>query len=100
MDAETTWLRDRVVEFLGVLQDCLGETNYTQDRVAFTQDVVAAASWIVDLHRGRSADSVKAEILAPQTDKTFGDYYRQGEWGRRSSDALQALRDAVRLRNM
>lgn len=100
MDEATTWLRDRVVEFLGVLQDCLRETNYTQDRIAFTKDVVAAATWVVDLHRGRSADSVKTEILAPQTDKTFGDYYRQGEWGKRSSDALQTLRDAVRSRNM
>ena len=99
MDAETAWLRDRVVEFLGVLQDCLGETNYTQDRVAFTQDVVAAASWIVDLHRGISADSVKTEILAPETGKTFGDYFRQGEWGKRSSDALQSLREAVLSRN-
>lgn len=99
MDAETAWLRDRVVEFLGVLRDCLGETNYTQDRVAFTQDVVAAASWVVDLHRGRSADSVKTEILAPETDKTFGYFYRGGEWGKRSSDALQSLRDAVRSRH-
>ncbi len=99
MDAETIWLRDRVVEFLGILQDCLRETKYTQDRVAYTQDVVSAASWIVDLHRGRSADSLKTEILAPETDKTFGDYYRQGEWGKRSSDGLQALREDVISRN-
>jgi len=98
LDEAAAWLRDRVIEFVGALEDCYRETTFAQDRPIFAKDIAAAASWIVELQRGEEPEVVIEKILSTETDKQFGDYWRNGEWGDRSANALQELRAAIRGR--
>ena len=92
------WLRDRVIDFAGSLEDCYRETTFAQDRPIFAKDIAAATSWIVELHRGEEPETIVERILSTETDKQFGDYWRSGEWGERSANALEELRNAIRAR--
>ena len=98
MDEAAVWLRDRVLDFVGTLEDCYRETTFAQDRPVFAKDIAAAAGWIVGLQRGEESEVVIEKILSTETDKQFVDYWRSGEWGDRSANALQKLRAAIRSR--
>ena len=98
MDEAAVWLRDRVIEFVGVLEDCYRQTTFAKDRPVFARDITAAAGWIVELQRGAELEVVIEKILSGETDKHFADYWRNGEWGDRSANALQQLRAAIRSR--
>lgn len=98
MDEVGAWLRDRVIDFVGELEDCYQETTFAQDRPIFAKDIAVAAGWIVELRRGEEPEVVIEKILSTQTDKQFGDYWCNGEWGERSVNALQELRAVIRGR--
>ncbi len=56
---------------------------------------MAAMGWIAALQADKSAAEVVSEIKSPQTDKQFGDYWRQGEWGDMQADALKKLQSSL-----
>ena len=69
--------------------------SIANDRPVYFRDIATAASWLVKLHHGAWTKDVIGEINSPQTDKIFGDYWRQGEWGNREAKALERLRTVV-----
>jgi len=45
--------------------------------------------WIIDLRSGRSVEDVVTEIMSSETEKHFGDYWWQGDWGEKEGAALK-----------
>lgn len=88
-------LQQHIIAFIAEIEACAKSTSFATDRPLYHQDIVTAASWLVKISRGVPTADVAAEIKSPQTDKAFGDYWRQGEWGDREAKALKRLRDAV-----
>lgn len=87
----------QIIEFLAVIEDCLKSTTFAADRTVFQQDISVVASWLTAIHRGTEVNKVIDQILDPQTDKYFGDYWRQGEWGEKELSALTSLQVALRI---
>jgi hypothetical protein len=86
-------LHDAVVSFLGILLKCLNGTSYPIDRTIYLQDIAAAASWVVDLNQGAKPKLIAEKITSTSTNKLFGDYFRQGEFGDLEAEALKNLQD-------
>ena len=51
--------------------------------------------WIVELQNGTEVSKIIEHICAPQTDKHFGDYWKQGAWGEKEIHALKRLREDI-----
>jgi len=49
-------------------------------------------AWIVDLRSGMSVELVVDRIVSGESEKHFGDYWRQGIWGERHATAFQELK--------
>ena len=96
MNITTDWLSARILEFIAVLDTCLSETTFIEDRRLYASDVAAAANWLARLRGGELAPSIANEILEPATAKQFTDYWRQGIWGEMESAALGKLQDDIR----
>lgn len=86
-----------ILDFIVVLANCWQQTTFANDRNVYSQDLAIAASWLGDLHRGRTQQEVASEILSSQTTKHFCDYWRHGEWGEREAQAFALLMDKVKL---
>lgn len=98
MNITNDWLSAKVVEFIAVLNACLSETTFSEDRRLYAGDIAAATIWLTRLQEGEQAPLVAGEILQPITAKQFTDYWRQGRWGERESKALMDLQDSIRNR--
>lgn len=98
MKIATDWLSSAIRAFIAILNRCLNETTFVEDRRLYADDLTAANAWLTKLGVGESPDVVAAEILAPATAKQFTDYWRQGVWGDLESAALNTLQDAIRRR--
>lgn len=98
MDITTNWLSSKILDLVVVLDRCLSETTFTQDRRLYVEDIASAARWLARLHQGEPVGSVASEILEPSTTKAFTDYWRQGVWGEMESRALSMLQEQVRGR--
>lgn len=88
-------LQKHIITFIAEIEDCARSTSYASDRPIYNQDIATAASWLVKLNQGVAVADVIGEINSKQTDKMFGDYWRQGEWGSREATALERLRTVV-----
>jgi hypothetical protein len=51
--------------------------------------------WIVDLRCNGDIEEIVKRILSTETNKYFGDYWRQGQWGEKEADALKKLQMEV-----
>lgn len=98
MNIPTDWLLTKIVEFIAVLNTCLSETTFSEDRSLYASDIAAATTWLTRLRGGEQASSIADEILEPATAKQFTDYWRQGIWGERESKALMDLQECIRNR--
>ena len=88
-------LAKEIINFITVLDSCLIETTYANDREVYLKDIARAVHWLAELNRGADPQKVKEHILSPQTDKNFGDYWRNGVWGDREMAALKKLQVAI-----
>lgn len=95
MKITTDWLSSEIRAFLFILDRCLNETTFVEDRCLFAADLAAADAWLARLDAGEPPDAIAAEILAPGTAKQFTDYWRQGVWGDLESAALNTLQDTI-----
>ena len=95
MKNENRAIERQIIEFLAVIEDCLKSTTFAADRAVFQQDIPVVASWLTAMHRGTEVNKVIDQILDPQTDKYFGDYWRQGDWGEKEMSALKDLQTAL-----
>ena len=95
MQAENTpsTLHDAVIYFLRILLECANGTSYSIDRALYLQDIAAAASWVVELNQGNDPKLIAERIVSDSTSKLFGDYFRQGEFGKKEAEALKNLQD-------
>jgi hypothetical protein len=98
MKTTTDWLSSAIREFITILNQCLNETTFVEDRRLYADDHAAANGWLTRLAAGEPPTVVAAEILAPATAKQFTDYWRQGTWGDLESAALNTLQDTIRRR--
>ena len=96
MSVAPDWLIQEILDFMAVIYHCYAHTNFANDRSEYARDIAMAMGWIVDLMDGRRIEDVAKNILSPQTDKCFGDYWRQGEWGTKEAEALKQLKDSIR----
>jgi len=95
MTVSSNQLTQEILAFMAVIHECHANTNFANDRAVYAQDLMAAMGWIAALQAGKSAAEVVSEIKSPQTDKQFGDYWRQGEWGDKQADALKKLQTSL-----
>lgn len=93
MEISKNELIDEILNFMIIIYSCYCKTTYVEDRNIYAQDLASAMSWIVDLNKGIDNMMVVKKILSSDTEKHFGDYWRQGEWGNKEADALQNLKD-------
>lgn len=98
MSTTSDWLSSEILDFIAVLNRCLAETTFVQDRRLYADDIAAATAWLVRLKKGGEASTIATEILEPATTKQFTDYWRQGVWGEIESKALSTLKDRIRER--
>ena len=96
MKITTDWLSSAIRAFLSILNRCLNETTFVEDRRLFAADLAAANAWLTRLDAGEPPSAIAAEILAPGTAKQFTDYWRQGVWGDLESTALSTLQNTIR----
>ena len=80
---------------MAVIHECYSDTTFTSDRSVYAEDIVVAMGWVVELKEGVDAEKVSEKILSPDTDKHFGDYWRQGDWGDKEANALIMLKDGL-----
>ena len=95
MAISSNQLTQEILAFMAVIHACHANTNFANDRTVYAQDLMAAMGWLAALRAGTSPADVAAEIRSPQTDKRFGDYWRQGEWGDKQAAALKKLQGSV-----
>jgi hypothetical protein len=88
-------LQKHIVAFIAEIEECAKSTTFANDRPIYLQDIATSASWLVKVHHRVPTADVIEEITSPQIDKIFGDYWRQGEWGKREAKALERLRSAL-----
>jgi hypothetical protein len=91
----TPGLADRIIDFMGIVVDCLDSTSCANDRPVYTQDLALAARWLVRLHRGEPVRDVARDVSSPATGKMLTDQYRAGHWGERHNAAAVALQRAA-----
>lgn len=96
MPVAPDWLTQKILDFMAVIYHCYAHTNFANDRPVYARDIATAMGWIVDLRDGRGIEYVAKNILSPQTDKCFADYWRQGDWGNKEAEALKQLKDSIR----
>ena len=89
-------LIQKVLDFMTVLYQCYKGTTYAEDRVTYAKDISMAMGWLVKIRGNCDIEGLLNEILSPETDKYFGDYWRQGEWGEKEMDALEKLKRELR----
>lgn len=92
MSIEADKLIQKVLDFMTVLYQCYKGTTYTEDRVIYAKDIAIAMGWLVEIRGNCDIKELVDEILSPETDKYFGDYWRQGEWGENEMAALEKLK--------
>ncbi len=96
MNITADWLSSEVQAFIAIIDRCLNETTFAEDRRLYSDDLTAATAWLTRLRAGDSPFAIAAEILAPATAKQFTDYWRQGVWGDTESAALNTLQGKIR----
>ncbi len=84
-----------ILDFMAVIRECYSNTNFANDRSIYAQDLVAAMGWIIDLRSGDSVEDVVSKIRSSETEKHFGDYWRQGDWGEKEGAALKKLKSST-----
>ena len=95
MKVDSDQLTQKILGFMAVIHECYSNTTFANDRSVYAQDLAAAMGWIVELRAGADVKSVRDKILSPATEKHFGDYWRQGDWGDKEADALKQLKDSI-----
>ena len=95
MKIDRDQLIQKILDFMTVIHECYSNTTFSNDRSVYAQDLVAAMGWIVELRSGTDVEIVRDRILSPATEKHFGDYWRQGDWGDKESNALKQLKDSI-----
>ena len=90
------WLSSAIRAFIAILDRCLNETTFAEDRRLYASDLAVATAWLIRLDSGEASDAIAADILAPATAKQFTDYWRQGAWGDLESSALDTLQNTIR----
>lgn len=98
MKITTEWLSSAIRAFIAILNRCLNETTFVEDRRLYADDLTVAHAWLTRLGAGESPAVIAAEILAPTTAKQFTDYWRQGVCGDAESAALNTLQKTIRRR--
>ena len=88
-------LTQNILDFMAVIHECYSDTTFANDRSIYAKDLAAAMGWIFELKAGTDIKSIRDQILSPTTDKHFGDYWRQGDWGDKEAAALKKLKDSI-----
>lgn len=96
MSNTTIWLLKEIAEFIVVLNTCLDETNFVEDRHLYADDIAVAVDWLNRLQAGTQAVVIASQILESSTSKHFTEYWRQGAWGEMESKALADLQSNIR----
>lgn len=85
----------RILDFMAVIHECYSNTTFANDRSVYARDLVTAMGWIVELRTGTNNRSVRDKIFSTATEKHFGDYWRQGDWGDKEANALKKLKNSI-----
>jgi len=85
----------KILDFMTVIHECYSNTTFANDRSVYAKDLATAMGWIVELRAGTNNQIVRDKILSLATEKHFGDYWRQGDWGDKEAKALKKLKDSI-----
>lgn len=89
-------LRNELVVFAGFIEQCRNNTEFADDRVLYSKDLSLVEGWIATLNSEQNIPQLIDAILSPQTDKSFGDYWKKGDWGKLELEALGTFQNSVR----
>ena len=95
MTISSDQLAQEILSFMAVIHECYTNTSFANDRSVYAQDLVEAMGWIVDLRSGKCVEDVIGKIKSLETEKYFGDYWRQGDWGVNEGVALKKLKNSI-----
>jgi hypothetical protein len=84
-----------ILDFMTVVYECHANTGFAEDRAVFAQDLMSAMEWVIRLRDNSELENVVGKILGLETEKHFGDYWRQGVWGDKEAAALKKLKKSV-----
>lgn len=96
MSADCDSITRDILDFMAVIYECHTNTNFSEDRAVFTQDLVVAMGWVVNIKHESNIENIVEVILSRDTEKYFGDYWRQGVWGDKEATALKKLKESVK----
>jgi len=91
MDDQSMQLQKFIIGFMAVINQCLEETTFANDRSLYEKDLAHASEWLIKLNDGSSASDIAKEIADPITSKFFTDHWKQGAWGEREALAITNL---------
>ena len=63
------WPKGKILEFMSIIDECLSSTTYAVDRNIYSNDLAAAARWLLKLYRGEPLTQICKNILSNQTNK-------------------------------
>jgi hypothetical protein len=90
------WVVEQILEFMTVLYHCYSTTRFSEDRTLYAKDIAIAMGWLAHIRSNQDLEAIIRDILSPETDKYFGDYWRKGEWGAKAITALSKLQEELR----
>jgi hypothetical protein len=94
-DSKKQKLSEFIIDYLGILHDCLNNTNFADDRSSFKGSIVNVSFWLVEL-KTKSFTDMSEIILDSQTDKIILDTWKSGEWGEKEAHGLITLQKNIR----
>lgn len=71
----------KLMDFLKICYDCLMQTPYSSDKVAFQSDINICVGWLLKIHDDVPIKEIIDDILDSSTSKHFFDYYKEGVYG-------------------
>ena len=95
METQNGWLRDELESFAQFIEQCLAHTKFDIDKPSYRRDLEMVNNWINALNDGQDPMAVARQIIDPQVDKIFGDYFKQGTWGEREISNLKKLQHLI-----
>lgn len=91
----TSWLTTEILNFMTIINKCLVETSYADDRLYYEKDLAYTAKWLIMIHQDMGEDKVIDDILDSSTSKFFYDVFKKGVYGDLEAEGFKTLQSSV-----
>lgn len=84
-----------IMEFIKITYNCYVNTNYTEDRIAYQNDITLCSSWLIEIDNKTSISKIIESIMDSSTSKHILDYYKGGKYGEIQAEAFTKLKNEI-----